>query len=211
MRKKLDLSINLTSITFESDRHVCLFCNNETERIFRERANEKGIVSVYYSNKNGPSIAISYKRKCKKCEIIFHQGYYKTKDGDQVFETLSQNKPYHLTDSTFFDPELFHELDMWQLTDGVGFSSYTEKYNLRFKKEIDDISEQLNDLEQTIGKRNTISSALIANRLKDAYWIYCAQKSVEYTERQFIITNAMFQEAQTMQQMKIEIKVLQKS
>ena len=211
LKKEINLDINLTAMTMESDHISCVNCGHKTERIFKHRQNQKGIIGVYFSNKEGPIICVTYKRECKKCNIIYHKGYYQNDNGDQVFESLAHSVAYHITDYTYFDTQLFDELNLWQLTDGVGFSSFTDKYNNRFKEEIEHTSLILSNLNQNIGKRNSTKPSLVATRLQDAYYFYYVQKYIENEKQNFTITQKMFEKANKIQEMKIAIKIMQPS
>lgn len=206
---QLDLDINLSHITFESNKKKC-DCGCDTFRIFKNRKNEKGVIGIYFHSKKGPMVSISYKRFCKSCNNTFYYGFYCNAEGDQIFENISPEKAYHLTCMTYFDPALFEEYNLWSNDDGVGYESFVSKYNHRFDKEIKYIAQKLLILNQTLGRRNSTEPMLTSQRFEDAFNMHFLQTQLQTGNTQFKISKETFDKVEIMHQMKITLKVLKK-
>ena len=209
MQDQLNLNINLTHITFESNRTKC-DCGENTVRIFKNRKNEKGVIGVYFDSKKGPLVCISYKRACKSCNNNFYHGYYCNFKGDYILENVSDDNPYHLTCMTYFDTALFQEYNLWANDDGVGYESFVAKYNYRFEKEINGIANKLRILNQTLGRRNSVEPLLTSQRFQDAFNIHFLQMQLQKRNTPFTISKHIFEKVQLMQDMKITLKILKK-
>ena len=209
LHNELNLDINLTHVTFESEKIKC-HCDSDTVRIFKNRKNEKGVIGIYYHSKEGPLVCISYRRQCKSCGSQFHYGYEFNATGDQIFENTSIDKAYHLNCMTYFDVRLFKEYNMWSMDDGVGYESFTTKYNHRFSEEIQAIAKKLTVLNQTLGRRNNVQPLLSPQRFEEAFNVYFLQTQLETSVSRFRISKHIFKKVEMMQQMKLDLHILKK-
>lgn len=151
------------------------------------KGNLKGSIVVYYHNIDGPKIGIHYKRKCDSCERVYSFGYFQTKDKALVKEKVDPNSYYQISSCTLFHPNVFGEYEEWACEDGIGWESFSSKYNHRFKDQIDMLQKTLAKNNQTLGNRKNTDVSLNSTRLKEGFEMYKLQTMIEQDLKQSLI------------------------
>ena len=165
LRSALDLSSNLVDRIMETTRKKCIECGTVLKRRFRYVQDCKGTIGICYDNKKGPLITIHYTHICqnKDCKSIYWYDRYRTPKGI-YFENISDHDQMTST-STFFTDGTVEECVSFNLDDGKGAPSMTEKYNKRFEDEIDEIKANLITKNQTLGHRQNQDVSLCDKRM----------------------------------------------
>ncbi len=177
--KCIDLTSNLVPEITETNRTICVACNSKLKRNIQYRKDSKGSVGIIYTNKHGPKLTVHYIQQCTNdnCKAKYYHGRYETEKGvyiESADDTYQMN-----TKCTFFDNKNIDEVNSFNLDDGSGVTSFSDKYQARFKEEFDDIELTLQLLNQKLGNRNSFSAALINQRVLDAVCTRRLQTRIE--------------------------------
>ncbi len=177
--KSIDLTSNLVPQITETNRKICAKCNSKLKRKIEYKPNEKGSIGIIYTNKHGPQLTVHYLQHCTndKCDAKYHHGRYETSEG--IYIESIENTYQMNTKCTFFDNKNIDEVNSFNLDDGIGVPSFSDKYHARFREEFDDIELTLTLLDQKLGYRQSFSATLENQRVLDAVCTRRLQKRIE--------------------------------
>ena len=167
----INLDKNLVQQIIQTKHVNCLYCSEKLERKFRYIKDCKGSIALKYDNKLGVIVAVSYVYECPKsgCGAVYYHNRNEYK-GDITFESVLDACQMN-SGSTFLDDNVVNEAQAFRLDDGLSLRSYTEKWNDRWRDQIDQIDLHLRLNTQTLGHRKNTDSSLCPNRLEEAIYL----------------------------------------
>ena len=162
----VDFKTNLVQQVIETHRKFCIQCSSPLTRRFQHNKLRKGTIGIKYTKK-GPILTVNYVHQCSNdhCDAVYYHNRYIINNGIH-FES---NNLCHQMNSkaTHFDDDIINECFSFNL-EGLGTAIYVEKWNQRFKKQIEAIKLHLTLTEQKIGYRKSVDASLHENRLLEA-------------------------------------------
>ena len=170
----MDLDNGIALQTFETHLTNCCSCNSKLIRVTKNG----GTISVSYGELEGPKVGISYKKKCSNtnCGITYTYGEITTNE-KIIKNQLSNLEYYELTQHTYFKKSMFEIVQQYVLSGSGGIEKYVEWWNFKHRHAIKSISQQLQKLDQNLGKR--ITPQLCKNRMSDAFYLATLQQELE--------------------------------
>ena len=205
----LQIQTNLVHHILETQNTKCqdVQCKGTIKRVFRPEDDRKGSVCVIYDNILGPKIGISYKSHCSKCTAIYYHGYFTTKSNDTYYENISSIQFYQLSDSTFFNFNIFEEYKMLRFGNGVSCASFCDIYNKRFANQIKCLKRIVKNGDGCMGHRTDGTLELEPNRLQEAFHLFGLQILInDDLQHTFIVKNTLKQSLKLQKQQKIIVK-----
>lgn len=171
----IDLDNMIGLKTFESKHVHCIQCENELER----KSRDGGSICISYGQLEGAQVGISYRKKCKECNITYLYGQYET-ESDVIYERLQGLDYFELSPYTYIKKDMFTILKFKLFESANAFENYVNEYNLTHVDSMDVQEERLECLQQTLGRRvNQTIPLLLPNRIREAFYIYTLRETVE--------------------------------
>ena len=170
----VDLNNGIGLKTFETHLTKCCYCDSKLIRITKNN----GTICMSYCELEGPKIGISYKKKCSNtnCRMIYTYGEIIT-DEKIIKNQLYDLEYFELTQHTYFKKSIFNILQQYVLSGSGGIEKYVEWYNFKHQDAMDSISQHLEQIHQTLGKRTT--PQLCKNRMSEAFYLATLQQELE--------------------------------
>eukprot|EP01083_Nonionella_stella_P065156 170479_1 len=167
--REFDTTSNLVCDILETQRTRCIECFGKLQRSFGWNAKHKGTIAIKYDDKNGPSIAISYKHNCTQCSCEYFHDRYQTNDGI-VYEDIKQTNNVQTSSATCFTASMIDHVTNFMIQN-VGIATFCEQYNEQFETEMEAIARYLEETQQTLGCRHGNQPELCKNRLNEGVLI----------------------------------------
>lgn len=170
-------------LVFETSQKKCQ-CGASLKRNYKNRNHCKGAQIVCFDNIVMPKYGVSYSKHCSICQSTYYYGFKINQNLKVSYVPLENNIYFQANKYTFYNKNIFDEVEMWMMDDGVGFYSCAEKLNARF-------DDKNKSKQRTYGKR--ISLNITGEMLNTAFCMYKLQEVVENRlKKRFIVEGDVF-------------------